>query len=156
NRNPTAARENLLDPATQGNQHAQYTLGIMLQAGASGPKRETAPRRRLDRAAGGPDQEIATRAATLRDKLDAQPFSSDDSTGKALTALAFIVLIAVATDGSNSSSGGGGGSLASSPTQPFAGGSSSSSSMPVRPIPHYPGNITKAVNGDITNPKLVW
>ena len=151
-KNPAAARENLLDPATQGNQYAQYTLGIMLAVGEGGPKRESAARRWLDRAANGPHKDLAVRAADLRDKLDAKLFSPDDSTGKAVTALAFIVLVAAALGGGGSS-GGGGVDTTSSPTG--LGGSISNSSPPqVRPILHYPTNISKAVNGNLTDPGL--
>lgn len=153
-KNPAAARENLLDPATQGNQYAQYTLGIMLGTGEGGPKRESAARRWLDRAANGPNKDLAARAANLRDNLDAKLFSPDDSTGKALTALAFIVLVSAALGGGGS--GGGGVNTTSSPTPGLGGGSSSASLPQVRPVPHYPTNITKAVNGDITNGNLNW
>jgi len=152
-KNPTAARENLLDPATQGNQYAQYTLGIMLAAGEGGPKRESAARRWLDRAASGPNKGLAARAADLRDKLDTKLFSPDDSAGKAFTALAFIVLVAAALGGGGSSSTSGV-DTTPYPTTPFGGGSSASSAPQVHPVPHYPTNISKAVNGDLSDPRL--
>jgi Sel1 repeat len=154
-KNPTAARENLLEPADHGNQFAQYTLGIMLVNGEGGPKREAAARRWLDRAAGGPNANLAARAANFRDKLDAHLFATNDSTGKALTALFFIALIGGAMGGGES---GGGGSIDMPSSMDFGGGSSSSSIAPppVRPTPFYPNNISKAVNGDLTDPNLNW
>jgi TPR repeat protein len=151
-RNAATARENLLDPATQGNQWAQYTLAIMLEAGEGGPKREAAARRWLDRAAGGPDRELAARASDFRNKLDAKLFSPDDSTGQALTALFFVALIGAAmggggSDGGTSNGPGSSGGMASSPNV--------SPAVP-RPVPHYPNNPTKVVNGDLTDPTLVW
>jgi TPR repeat protein len=152
-KNPTAAREALLEPANHGNQFAQYTLGIMLQSGEGGPKREAAARRWLDRAASGPDAGLAARAADFRNKLDAKLFSSDDSTGKALTALFFIALLGAAVNGGGSGDGGTG-----TVSSPRLGGTSSTQSTPPphRPTPHYPNNWTKAVNGDLSNPKLIW
>jgi Sel1 repeat len=154
-KNPAAARENLLDPADQGNQYAQYTLGIMLQAGEGGPQREAAARRWLDRAAGGPDRDLAARAADFRNKLDAKLFSPDNSTGKALTALLFIALLGVAMEG-----GGSGGGTAGIPSSPL-GGSGMGPGSPVTPPPPRPTTIidptnpTKAVNGNLTDPGLV-
>jgi TPR repeat protein len=153
-KNPTAARENLLEPADKGNQFAQYTLGIMLQSGEGGPKREAAARRWLDRAASGPDADLSARAADFRNKLDAKLFSSDNSMGQALTALFFIALIGMATSGGDS----GGGGTGSIPSSGMSGGRSPStpSASPHRPTPYYPNNISKAVNGDLTSPKISW
>jgi hypothetical protein len=148
-KNPAAARAALLEPADHGNQYAQYTLGIMLQAGEGGPKREAAARRWLDRAAHGPNSGFAARAADLRDKLDAKLFSSDDSVGKGLTALLFIVLVGAAM--------GGGGGVGTSSSSGSAGmGSSISSPPPCKPRPYYPTNISKSVNGDLTSSSLQW
>jgi hypothetical protein len=153
-RNAAAAREELLAPATQGIQWAQYTLGIMLQAGEGGPKRETAARRWLDRAASGPDPQLAARAADFRDKLDAKLFSPDNSNAQALSALFFVVLLGAATGGNAS----GGGTSSQPGSSPYGGIGSSADTSPVapRPIPHYPNNPTKAVNGDLTDPSLNW
>jgi len=151
-RNPAAAREALLQPADQGNQYAQYTLGIMLQTGEGGPKREAAARRWLDRAASGPDAGLAARATDFRDKLDAKLFSSDDSVGKALTALLFIALVGAAT------SGGTGGGNTGNVSSPGSNGMSSPKSTPppCRPTPYYPSNPTKSVNGDLASPAIHW
>jgi TPR repeat protein len=152
-KDPTAARENLLEPADKGNQFAQYTLGIMLQSGEGGPKREAAARRWLDRAASGPNADLSARAADFRNKLDAKLFSSDNSTGQALTALFFVALIGMATSGGDSG-GGGTGSISSSG---IGGGSSPSTpSAQARPRPYYPNNISKAVNGDLTSSAIAW
>jgi hypothetical protein len=154
-KSPTAARENLLEPADKGNQVAQYTLGIMLQNGEGGPKREAAARRWLDRAAGGPDADLSARAADFRNKLDAKLFSSDNSTGQALTALFFVALIGMATTGV----GPGGGGTSSIPSSAIGGGSLSSTPFvpPHHPRPYYPNNIAKAVKpGDQTNPNMAW
>jgi TPR repeat protein len=152
-KNPTAARENLLEPADKGNQFAQYTLGIMLQTGEGGPKREAAARRWLDRATAGPDANLSARAADFRNKLDSKLFASNNSTGQALTALFFVALLGAAVGGGHGggsvpSSGGMGGNMGMS-------GSSSPSPPQARPTPHYPNNITKAVNGDLTNSGLL-
>lgn len=160
-KNPAAAREALLEPAAHGNQFAQYTLGIMLQSGEGGPKREAAARRWLDRAASGPNADLAARAADFRNKLDAKLFSSDDSTGKALTALLFIALLGAAMRG-GSDSGSGVADTSSASSTGFGGGTKSTP-PPVRPTPHYPNNPTKSVNGetksvngDLTNGNLIW
>jgi hypothetical protein len=153
-KNPTAARDNLLEPADIGNQYAQFTLGIMMQNGEGGPKREAAARRWLDRAASGPNAELAARAAKIRDKLDAKLFSPNNSTGQALTALFFIALIGLATQGGGGGGGGypgGGGS-----TGIGGGGSSCCSAPPARPVPFYPSNPSRSVNGDLTDPRLGW
>jgi hypothetical protein len=155
-KNPTAARENLLEPADKGNQFAQYTLGIMLQSGEGGQKREAAARRWLDRAASGADANLSARATDFRNKLDSKLFASNNSTGQALTALFFVALLGAAMAG-GSDSGGGVPSSSMSGGMPI--GSSRGSSVsppPARPTPHYPNNITKAVNGDLTNSRLLW
>src|SRR5262249_31010368 len=149
-KNPTAARDNLLEPADKGNQYAQFTLGIMMQNGEGGPRREAAARRWLDRAAGGPNAELAARAADFRDKLDAKLFSPNDSTGKALTALFFIALVGLATQGGGGSLGGGGS------TNFGGGGSSCCSAPPARPVPFYPSNPSRSVNGNLTDSRLGW
>lgn len=148
-KNPFAARANLLEPADQGNQFAQYTLGIMLQSGEGGPKREAGARRWLDRAASGPNPALAARAADFRNKLDTKLFATDNSTGQALTALFFIALVGLAM--------GGGGDYGGSPSSTGVGPSTSSvPAAPYRPRPYYPTDISRSVNGDLTNPKLVW
>ena len=147
-KNLTAARENLLEPADKGNQFAQYTLGIMLQSGEGGPKREAAARRWLDRAASGSDADLSARAADFRNKLDAKLFSTDNSTGQALTALFLIALVGLAM--------GGGGDTGSIPSSDPGGRSPGTPYTPHRPTPYYPSNPSKAVNGDLTNPKLAW
>ncbi len=145
----TAARENLLEPADKGNQFAQYTLGIMMQRGQGAPKREAGARRWLDRAASGPNADLSARAADFRNKLDAKLFSSDNSTGQALTALFLIALVGLAM--------GGGGDMGSIPSSDLGGGRSPGTpSIPHRPTPYYPDNPSKAVNGDLSNPKLAW
>jgi hypothetical protein len=150
-KNPVAARETLLEPANNGHQFAQYTLGIMLQSGEGGPRREAAARRWLDRAANGPDAKLAARAADFRDKIDARLFSPDDSTGKALTALAFVALLGAAVGG-----GSGGADIPAGPSSPIGGSSPFKSTPPTcRPTMVVPTNISKAVNGDITNPNLI-
>jgi hypothetical protein len=152
-RNPVTARETLLEPANHGHQFAQYTLGIMLQSGEGGPRREASARRWLDRAANGPDAKLAARAADFRDKIDARLFSPDDSTGKALTALAFVALLGAAVGG-----GSGSADIPAGPPSPFGGSSPIKSTPPpppCRPTMVMPTNISKTVNGDITNPNLI-
>jgi TPR repeat protein len=157
-KNPTAARDNLLEPADKGNQFAQFTLGIMMQNGEGGPKREAAARRWLDRAAGGPDAKLAARAATFRDQLDSKLFASNNSTGQALTALLFVALLGVAMGGANG--GDGGGVPVTSPSGGMGmgsgGGGSAPTPPPARPTPHYPNNPTKTVMGDLTDSRLQW
>jgi TPR repeat protein len=70
-KNPTAARDDLLEPADKGNQYAQFTLGIMMQNGEGG-------------------------------------------------------------------------------------GSSCCSAAPARPVPFYPSNPSRSVNGDLTDSRLGW
>jgi len=53
-------------PADAGHQDAQYVLGIMIALGEGGPKREASARRWLDKAASGPDHDLAVRAASQR------------------------------------------------------------------------------------------
>ena len=158
-KNPTAARDNLLEPADKGNQFAQFTLGIMMQNGEGGPKREAAARRWLDRAASGPNTQLAARAATYRDQLDSKLFASNNSTGQALTALLFVALLGVALGGAYGDGGGGSVPVPSSPGgmgMGSGGGGSTPAPPPARPTPHYPNNPTKTVMGDITNPNLLW
>ena len=62
-KDPVTARTLLLRPATAGHQSSQYALGIMLELGEGGPKKEAAARRWLDKAAAGPDRELAAKAA---------------------------------------------------------------------------------------------
>jgi TPR repeat protein len=87
------ARNLLLQPATDGHQASQYALGIMLALGEGGPKKEAAARRWLDKASTGPDRELATRAAALRDKIDKNIFAPDNS-GVAILGLAGFILVA--------------------------------------------------------------
>jgi len=149
-KNPTAARENLLEPADKGNQYAQFTLGLMLQNGEGGPTREAAARRWLDRAAAGENRELAARAASVRDKLDVKLFSPDNSTGQALTALFFVSLLGLALGG-----GGGGYNYPSSSGGNLNSGPGSAP-QPARPVPFYPSNPSRSVNGDLTDPNLRW
>jgi hypothetical protein len=148
-KDPAAARENLLEPADKGNQYAQFTLGLMLQNGEGGPKREAAARRWLDRAASGDNRDLAARAARVRDTLDVKLFSPDNSTGRALTALLFVSLLGLAMGG-----GSGGYDYPSSPGS--APSSGPATPPPARPVPFYPSNPSKSVNGDLTDSRLRW
>jgi hypothetical protein len=139
------ARRLLLVPADAGHQDAQYALGIMLALGEGGPKREAAARRWLDRAASGPDRDLAAKAASERDKIDKNLFAQDGSGAAAvLGILAFLVIAGAVAGG-----GGGGGSSAVSSMPSSAAGfpsnsSSSSGSGPSR------GHTVTPMNGDIT------
>ncbi|HEY4361430.1 MAG TPA: tetratricopeptide repeat protein [Bryobacteraceae bacterium] len=130
-KDPVTARNLLLQPATDGHQASQYALGIMLELGEGGPKKEAAARRWLDKASTGPDRELAARAAGLRDKIDKNIFAPDNS-GAAFLGLAAFILVAglLAGDGSDSGIPAGG---VSGP----AGASGASKAAP-RPAHCYP------------------
>lgn len=100
------ARNLLLQPATDGHQASQYALGIMLELGEGGPKKEAAARRWLDKASAGPDRVLAARAAGLRDKIDKNIFAPDNS-GVAFLGLAAFILVAGMLAGGDGYDGGG-------------------------------------------------
>jgi hypothetical protein len=140
------ARRLMLAPADAGHQDAQYALGIMIALGDGGPKREAAARRWLDRAASGPDRELAAKAATQRDRIDKSLFAQDTSgTAALLGILAFIVVGGAAS---------GGGGVDSAPagagsSGPWAGGSSSGSSPSSRPMATpQSGNLGRILHGE--------
>jgi TPR repeat protein len=142
-KDPVAARKLMLPPADAGHQDAQYALGIMTALGEGGPKREAAARRWLDKAASGPDRELAARAATQRDRIDQNLFAVDNSGRELLLGLAAFIILAGALSGGD---GGGGGVPSSSyPSSSFGGGSSSSSGT----MQTSRGAVTP-MNGDIT------
>ncbi len=133
-KDPVTARNLLLQPATDGHQSSQYALGIMLELGEGGPKKEAAARRWLDKAAAGPDRELAARAAGLRDKIDKNIFAPDNS-GMAFLGLAAFILVAGALVGGDG--GGGGGSMSTGNTS--GGSGSSGATKPwTRPAHCYP------------------
>jgi TPR repeat protein len=134
-KDPVAARNLLLQPAADGHQSSQYALGIMLELGEGGPKKEAAARRWLDKAASGPDRELAAKAAALRDKIDRNIFAPDKS-GMAFLGLAAFILVAGAllADGDG---GGGGGSMSTGNTPGGLGSSGATKSSP-RPAHCYP------------------
>ncbi len=157
-KDPATARTLLLRPAAAGHQSSQYALGIMLELGEGGPKKEAAARRWLDKAAAGPDRELAARAAGLRDKIDKNIFAPDNS-GMAFLGLAAFILLAgaLASDGS-----GGGVSIPSSnvPTTNFPTSSPRPSTNPPRPLIPMPvccGSMTPSI-GQIVSPRgpVVW
>ena len=86
--------------------------------------------------------------ADFRNKLDAKLFATDNSTGQALTALFLIALVGLAM--------GGGSDTGSIPSSDLGGGRSPSTPPSHRPTPYYPSNPSRAVNGDLTNPKIAW
>jgi|SRR5882672_5418799 len=132
-KDPATARDMLLTPAGAGHQSSQYALGIMLALGEGGPKREAGARRWLDKAASGPDRDLAARAADLRDKIDKNLFAPDNSSGVLLGLAAFILLVAVVT--ADGSGGGPSGLPSGGPSAGDPGGRSPSVDRPRQPVP---------------------
>ena len=147
-KDPVTARKLLLVPADAGHQDAQYALGIMIALGDGGPKREAAARRWLDRAASGPDRELAAKAASQRDRIDKNLFAQDTSGTQALLGILAFIVVAGAVSGG----GGGGGSVSSYPSGggPWGSGTSSSPSAPSPRLTSTPqsGNIGQTLHGE--------
>jgi TPR repeat protein len=146
-KDPVNARKLLLVPADAGHQDAQYALGIMIALGEGGPKREAAARRWLDRAASGPDRELAAKAASTRDRIDKSLFAQDTSGSQALLGLLAFLVVAGAVAGG---SGDGGAVSSGTPSGSWGGGGSSSVSAPPTRTTATPqsGNITKTLHGE--------
>jgi TPR repeat protein len=119
-KNPALARERLVDPAHAGHQLAQYLLGCMIAIGEGGPKREAGARRWLDKAASGPDRDVAAQAARYRDQIDKNLFTANSSGFAYLGLAAFIIVGGMAADDGSYSGGSGGG--APSGGMPRSGG----------------------------------
>lgn len=146
-KDPATARRLLLVPADAGHQDAQYALGIMIALGEGGPKREAAARRWLDRAASGPDRELAAKAASQRDRIDKSLFAQDTSGAQALLGILAFLVVAGAV------SGGGGGSNVGSSSAPIgswkSGASAPGSPPPARTMATpQSGNITRILHGE--------
>jgi hypothetical protein len=69
-KNPSQSLRWLAAAANQGQQEAQFALGVMLQQGTGGAKNEFAARRWLRQAAAGRDRELASQAAPIVDQLE--------------------------------------------------------------------------------------
>ena len=147
--NPVEARDLLLKAAGKEHQYAQYMLGGMLESGEGGPVREAGARRWFDRAATGPDQRLAARAATMRDKIDAHILAPDNHAGILVSAVLLMALAGTIMQGLDGVGGGSPGS----PSSPGFGGGPSSGPPPCRPgpIPMFDGSPTS--NGrTLSNP----
>jgi len=144
-KDPVTARKLLLSPASAGHQLAQYALGIMIALGEGGPKREAPARRWLDKAASGPDRDLAVRAATQRDKIDKKLFSPDISGAVMFAGIAAFILLG----GVISGGGGGGGDVVnnSSPSSGMAGGTSAGAPPGRATASPANGNIFKTLHG---------
>jgi len=143
------ARKLLLLPADAGHQDAQYVLGIMIALGEGGPKREASARRWLDKAASGPDHDLAVRAASQRDKIDKNLFSPDNSGAAMLAGIAAFVIMAGSMSGGGGGDGGGAGVVNNSyPTRSTTGTSASTAPRHPTPTPMN-GDITKTLHGDL-------
>jgi TPR repeat protein len=150
-KDPATARKLLLVPADAGHQDAQYALGIMIALGEGGPKRDAAARRWLDRAASGPDRELAAKAATQRDRIDKSLFAQDTSGSQALLGLLAFIVVAGAVAGGSGGGGGGGGTVSSGTSSgSWGGGAGSSVSTPSSRTTATPmsGNITQTLHGE--------
>jgi uncharacterized membrane protein YgcG len=150
-KDPVTARRLLLVPADAGHQDAQYALGIMIALGEGGPKRDAAARRWLDRAASGPDRDLAAKAASQRDRIDKSLFAQDTSGTQALLGILAFLVVAGAVAGSSGGGGGGGGVSSTYPgSGGFSGGGSSSVSAPSPHLTSTPqsGNITRTLHGE--------
>jgi hypothetical protein len=146
-KDPVTARRLLLVPADAGHQDAQYALGIMLALGDGGSRREAAARRWLDRAASGPDRDLAATAARQRDRIDKHIFAQDTS-GRDLM-LGLLTFIFVAGAVSDGSGRGGGASMSPGPSAP--GGAGGPAPVPSRPAPTVAspqtGNLSRILHG---------
>jgi Sel1 repeat-containing protein len=152
------ARRLMLAPADAGHQDAQYALGIMLALGDGGPRREAAARRWLDRAASGPDRELAATAARQRDQIDKSLFAQDTSGRDMMLGLLAFIVVAGAVSGGSGSGGGGGASMSPGPgATPWP---PASSPIPSRPAPTMAspqtGNIFKILHGEAAIGRPVW
>jgi hypothetical protein len=149
-KDPATARRLLLPPADAGHQDAQYALGIMIALGEGGPKREAAARRWLDRAASGPDRQLAAEAASQRDKIDKNLFAQDTSGAQLFLGIAAFLIVAGAM--SAGSGAGGGDSAPYNPSGGWGGGTSSSSpsssSSSHTSATPMNGDITRTLHGE--------
>ncbi|PYM14015.1 MAG: hypothetical protein DMD81_19300 [Candidatus Rokuibacteriota bacterium] len=136
------ARRLLLTPAAAGHQDAQYALAITIALGEGGPKREAAARRWLDKAASGPDRELAAKAASQRDRIDKNLFAQDTSGRDAFLGILAFLLVAGAVSGG----GDGAGSIPSGTSPSGLGGGVGGSSV----SPRQPRPTATPMNGDIT------
>jgi len=69
-RNGQQAAQWMFKAADAGDQQAQLIFATMLQTGTGVPANEFAARRWFDKAANGRDRELATKAASMRQKID--------------------------------------------------------------------------------------
>jgi TPR repeat protein len=146
-KDPVTARKLILTPAEAGHQDAQYALAVMIAMGEGGPKGGAAARRWFDRAAAGPNRELAAKAAQQRDKIDQNLFAKDTSGRDLLIGLAAFLLVAAAV--SNGSGGGGYDSYPSSSSGGFGGGPSSSyAGSPYHTASPMNGNIMRTLHGE--------
>jgi hypothetical protein len=105
----------------------------MLESGEGGPKKETAARRWMDKAAAGPDPDLARRAAAARDQIDKRILAPDNSGAAFLGLIFFMALTGAALGGGG---GGGGVSGSTGASGPFgSGGSSTPSPKPCHLVP---------------------
>jgi hypothetical protein len=143
------ARRLLLPPADAGHQDAQYALGIMIALGEGGPKREAAARRWLDRAASGPDRQLAAEAASQRDKIDKNLFAQDTSGAQLLLGIAAFIIVAGAMSGGSAADEGGSAPYSPSPSGSWGGGTSSgSTSSSHTSATPMNGDITRTLHGE--------
>jgi TPR repeat protein len=145
-KDPATARRLMLTPAEAGHQDAQYALAVMIALGEGGPKGGASARRWFDRAAAGPNRELAAKAASQRDKIDQNLFAKDTSGRDLLIGLAVFLVVAGAL------AGGSGGSGYDSPYSSgpgFGGGPSSSyTGSPYHTASPMNGNIYKTLHGE--------
>jgi lipopolysaccharide biosynthesis regulator YciM len=104
-KDPGQARPWLARAADGGHQAAQLTTGSMLLEGTGGPQNAIAAGRWFARAAQGPDQQLAERAAKLRDVVIALASHSENETRleSMLAGLAAVWAVTLATAGSQDS-----------------------------------------------------
>jgi TPR repeat protein len=155
-KDPVKARQLMLAPADAGHQDAQYALGIMLALGDGGPRRDAAARRWLDRAASGPDRELAATAARQRDRIDKSLFAQDTSGRDTMLGLLAFIVVAGAVSGGN---GGGGGTPWTPAPSTLPWPSTPSANTPRQaPTMASPmtGDITRILHGDAAIGRPVW
>ena len=144
-RDPSKARALMLAPAEAGHQDAQYALAVMMALGDGGPKREAGARRWFDRAAAGPERELAAKAAAKRDRIDQNLFAASTEGRDILVALGMFILVAGAMGGGGDYSSGSSGSGGA-----WSGGGSGSNYPGPRDRTVTPmnGNISQILHGD--------
>jgi hypothetical protein len=153
--------------AKQGESHAQINLGWLYENGWGVSQDLPQAKALYLSASRSPIPEVAEAGRNLAADLSSQsgepsPRPKDNSSDWIPVAVGAIAVVGLLTLFSGSSRD----DSSSNPSGPFSGvGPSSSVNWPTtkttpppppRLTPHYPNNPTKSVNGDLSDPTLIW